>query len=98
MQDGKTALEIAEEKERSAVGEASHTSRRGMLAKLKDWWQKNRREINLVSTSLYYIISCNCFLPSQTRAAISGSVADVQKALDIGANPDRIANRVVGHM
>ena len=34
----------------------------------------------------------------QARAAISGSVADVQKALDNGANPNRILNRMVEHI
>ena len=52
VQDGKTALQIAEEKECSADGERSHTPKKGMLTKLKDWWQKNKREINLVSLCL----------------------------------------------
>ena len=50
MQDGKTALQIAEEKENAAsvATEIAHTPRRGWLRKLRDWWEKNRQEIRLV--------------------------------------------------
>ena len=51
MQEGKTALQIAEEKENTASADATeltHTPRKGWLKKLRDWWEKNRQEIRLV--------------------------------------------------
>ena len=52
-QNGKTAQQIAEEKELAAAASADsavHAPRRGVFQRISDWWQKNTREIRLVSS------------------------------------------------
>lgn len=53
-QNGRTAQQIAEEKEQATVtvptaDSAVHAPRRGgIFQRISDWWQKNTREIRLV--------------------------------------------------
>lgn len=55
-QNGKTAQQIVEEKEQTTAAVADSaavpTPRRGLFQRISDWWQKNTREIRLVSFSL----------------------------------------------
>ena len=70
-QNGKTAQQIAEEKEQAIVASADsavRTPKKGMFQRISDWWQRNTREIRLVkfhytvvswiSTYLWVLNSC----------------------------------------
>ena len=86
--------------------EGDGSTRRGVFQRMKEWFQKDIKLVSFViMASMHtYFILCHLCIPLytilydyallQNRAAVRGSLVDVQKALQNKANPNGITNKL----